>query len=121
MALAVVVNDANQTPDGSLSGATIFTTFDGQSVNDGDVLVKYTFVGDANLDGVVDAADYEQIDNGFNSQGTATALSGWFNGDFNYDGVINGDDYTLIDNAFNSQGSVSFANDSADRDNRIGR
>jgi hypothetical protein len=112
-ALAVVVNDTNQTPDGSLSGATIFTTFDGQSVNDGDVLVKYTFVGDANLDGVVNAADYEQIDNGFNSQGTANPLTGWYNGDFNYDGVINGDDYTLIDNAFNSQGSVSFASDSA--------
>jgi hypothetical protein len=112
-ALAVVMNDANQTPDGSLSGTAIFTTFDGQSVSDGDVLVKYTFAGDANLDGVVDAADYEQIDNGFNSQGTATVLSGWFNGDFNYDGVINGDDYTLIDNAYNSQGSVSYASDSA--------
>ena len=49
------------------------------------------------------AADYVQIDNGFNTP----AMTGWYNGDFNYDGVINGDDYALIDNAFNTQGSVS--------------
>jgi hypothetical protein len=109
-ALAVVVNDTNQIPDGSLSGAAIFTTFDSLSVNDGDVLVKYTFVGDANLDGVIDANDYLLLDDNFNAGG---ALTGWYNGDFNYDGVINGDDYTLIDNAFNTQGSVSFASGSA--------
>jgi len=109
MALAVVLNDTNQT--GSLSGTPLvgtlpfnngLATFDGQSVADGDVLVKYTYYGDALLSGNVIAADYIQIDDGFESH-----LTGWYNGDFNYDGVINGDDYTLIDNAFNSQGSVS--------------
>ena len=73
--------------------------FDGQSPSATDVLVKYTYYGDANLDGKVDATDYAQIDNGFLNH-----LTGWFNGDFNYDGVINGSDYTLIDNAFNTQG-----------------
>jgi hypothetical protein len=65
-----------------------------------DVLVKYTYFGDANLDGMVNGSDYTLIDNGYNS-----GLSGWRNGDFNYDGVIDGDDYMLIDNAFNTQGS----------------
>jgi MYXO-CTERM domain-containing protein len=65
-----------------------------------DVLVKYTYYGDANLDGVVDGSDYTLIDNGF-----ANHLTGWYNGDFNYDGVVDGSDYTLIDNAFNTQGS----------------
>jgi hypothetical protein len=69
-----------------------------------DLLIKYTYFGDADLSGTVTAADYLLIDNGFNNGGV-----GWHNGDFNYDGVINGDDYTLIDNAYNSQGSVSFA------------
>jgi PEP-CTERM motif len=64
------------------------------------VLVKYTYYGDANLDGVVDGSDYSRIDNGYLNQ-----LTGWSNGDFNYDGVIDGSDYTLIDNAFNSQGA----------------
>ncbi len=115
MALAVVLNDTNQS--GTLSGTPLIgasspfnnglTTFDGQSnVADGDVLVKYTYYGDALLTGSVIAGDYTQIDNGFASAG---ALTGWFNGDFNYDGKIDGDDYTLIDNAFNTQGSVSFA------------
>ncbi len=81
------------------SGAALTSTFEGQSTADGDVLVKYTYFGDANLDGVVNGSDYTLIDNGFNNN-----LTGWRNGDFNYDGVVNGDDYTLIDNAFNTQG-----------------
>jgi hypothetical protein len=64
-------------------------------------------VGDANMDGVINAEDYTAIDNGFNMH-----LTGWSNGDFNGDGVINGDDYTLIDNAYNAQDSESFAGDS---------
>ena len=114
-ALAVVVNDTNQTPSGSLSGTPLFSTFDNKSVSDGDVLEKYTYYGDATLSGSVTSADYLQIDNAynFNQAHPSTPLTGWYNGDFNYDGVINGDDYTLIDNAYNSQGSVSFAGVSA--------
>jgi hypothetical protein len=65
-----------------------------------DVLVKYTYYGDANLSGNVDGSDYSLIDNGYLKN-----LTGWYNGDFNYDNVVNGSDYTLIDNAFNSQGT----------------
>jgi Dockerin type I domain len=103
-ALGVIINDTNQTPTAALSGTPLYSTFDNQSVSDGDVLIKYTYAGDANLDGTVNASDYLQIDNNVNLR--ASALTGWFNGDFNYDGLINGDDYTLIDNAFNTQGSV---------------
>jgi fibronectin-binding autotransporter adhesin len=106
--LGVEVND-----DGTGSGTPLTTAFDGQPVSDGDILVKYTYYGDANLDGVVDASDYILIDTGFSSQTTASPLSGWQHGDFNYDGSINGDDYTLIDNAFNTQGGVSLAATSA--------
>ncbi len=89
-----------------LAGATTpaTTSFDNEPVGSNDVLVKYTFFGDADLSGTVNATDYLAIDNGFNSH-----LTGWQNGDFNYDGTINGDDYTLIDNAFNTQGSVNFS------------
>jgi hypothetical protein len=75
-------------------------TYDGETVGTNDVLVKYTYYGDANLDGTVDGLDYSRIDNGYLNH-----LTGWFNGDFNYDGVINGSDYTLLDNAFNTQGA----------------
>jgi autotransporter-associated beta strand protein len=94
--LAVVQNSM----DGTTTGNPIFTTFDGQTVTDSDVLVKYTYYGDANLDGTVDGTDYSRIDNGY-----LMGLTGWYNGDFNYDGVIDGSDYTLIDNAYNQQGA----------------
>jgi hypothetical protein len=85
------------------SGNALFTsnnTFDGSVPGAGDILVKYTYYGDANLDGKVDGSDYSLIDAGYGSDGL---LTGWYNGDFNYDGVVDGTDYTLIDNAYNNQ------------------
>jgi hypothetical protein len=82
-----------------LDSSTGLSTFDGLTVTGTDVLMKFTYYGDANLDGKVDGSDYSKIDNGYLTHGT-----GWSNGDFNYDGVVNGSDYTLIDNAFNTQG-----------------
>lgn len=72
--------------------------FDGFDVATSDVLVKYTYYGDANADGRVNFDDYAKIDSGFNSSG-----ADWFNGDFNLDGRVNFDDYALIDAAYNSQ------------------
>jgi hypothetical protein len=83
------------------SGGPIYSTFDGEPVSATDVLVAYTYYGDADLSGVVDGSDYSRIDNGY-----LRNLTGWQNGDFNYDGVVNGSDYTLIDNAFNTQGAA---------------
>ena len=87
----------------STGSGTLYSAFDGATytASTNDVLIKYTYYGDANLDGKVDASDYSLIDSGYLTQAT-----GWYNGDFNYDGVINGSDYTLIDNAFNTQGAV---------------
>jgi hypothetical protein len=86
------------------SGKAICDTFAGVPVNANSVLLKYTWDGDANIDGVVNADDYFRIDSGYISQ-----ESGWYNGDFNYDGVINADDYFLIDSAYIGQsGPLSF-------------
>jgi autotransporter-associated beta strand protein len=91
--------------------ATGLTSFEGLTVASTDVLVKYTYYGDANLSGTVDGSDYSLIDNAYEMEGwvngveTNAPISGWYNGDFNYDGVVDGSDYTLIDNAFNSQGA----------------
>jgi hypothetical protein len=76
--------------------------FQGDDPQLNDVLVAYTYYGDADLDGTVDGSDYTLIDNGYASHG---AMTGWYNGDFNYDGVIDGSDFTLMDNAFNNQGT----------------
>jgi fibronectin-binding autotransporter adhesin len=80
------------------AGSSLYTL--GEVESGTDVLVRYAYYGDANLDGTVDGTDYSLIDTGF---GSAGALTGWQNGDFNYDGHIDGSDYSLIDNAFNTQ------------------
>jgi hypothetical protein len=104
--LGVIQNSAAGTQ--MYGSGTTLGSFDGANPASTDVLVKYTYYGDANLDGTVDGSDYTLIDAGFNSQKTANPLTGWYNGDFNYDGQIDGSDYTLDDNAFNTQG-VSLA------------
>jgi len=79
------------------------TSFNGLPLANTDIIVKYTYNGDANLDGRVTANDYAKIDTTFNNEHTAGNIGGWFNGDFNYDGKADGNDYALIDAAFNSQ------------------
>ena len=66
----------------------------------GDVIVKFTYAGDANLDGKINIDDYGLIDTS-----VGLGLTGWFNGDFNYDGKINIDDYGIIDVNVGVQGS----------------
>ena len=78
-------------------------TFGGQTVATGDVLVMYTYAGDANLSGRINADDYFQIDSSMNKP---SSLVSYFHGDFNYDGKINGDDYFLIDSNFSRQGAA---------------
>ena len=80
------------------TAAALYSTFDGQSASASDVLVKYTYYGDANLDGAVNAADFSLLD-----AGSVLGRTGWLNGDLNYDGVIDGADYALADNGFNFQ------------------
>jgi len=89
--LAVLNNDDGQ-------GKALLHSFGGTVVGANSVLVKYTWNGDANLDGVINADDYFLIDSGY-----ITQEGGWYNGDFNYDGVVNADDYFLIDSAFIGQ------------------
>jgi hypothetical protein len=88
---------------GVLSGAEYSSvggagTFAGRSYADSDTLVKYTWNGDTDFNGVVNFDDYVRTDNGFNNHKT-----GWINGDFDGNGQVNFDDYVLIDLAFNTQ------------------
>jgi hypothetical protein len=92
----------------NLAGKAIYTTFDTVPVDKDAVLVKYTYYGDANLDGTVDGSDYSLVDYAYtyNKTHPDDPLTGWYNGDFNYDGVTDGSDYTLMDNDFNRQGAA---------------
>ena len=89
--------------------------FGGQSVGGENVLVMYTYVGDLNLDGMIDGADYGVIDNYVQFPGT----DGYQNGDFNYDGIIDGADYwadrqcDLVPGRPALEGVVNFLDDPA--------
>lgn len=90
--LGVMLNDRG-------GGTPIHDTWGGESVLPTDVLVRFTWKGDANLDGRVAIGDYLAIDRGF-----ARELTGWQDGDFNGDGTINALDFFDIDQPFVGQG-----------------
>jgi len=73
------------------------------AVDETSVLVRYTYTGDANLDGTVDADDYSYWLVGF------LTLHGqsdkWLWGDFDYNGRVDADDYTQWLNAFLQHGA----------------
>jgi hypothetical protein len=97
-AIGELLNDDGSNPGGV--GNPLIASFDNQTAVATDILLKYTFYGDASFDGHVDGTDYTQIDTGYGSHGTMT---GWRYGDFDYSGTVDGSDYSLIDNAFNTQ------------------
>ena len=68
------------------------------------VRVRFSWNGDANLDGRINADDYFRIDRGFLSQPPNPTYD---QGDFNYDNLVNADDYFLIDQAFLGQSGVA--------------
>ncbi|MGC4007482.1 MAG: PEP-CTERM sorting domain-containing protein [Pirellulales bacterium] len=75
--------------------------FGGQIVDANAVLIKYTYLGDANLDGIVDTVDFNLMKAGI--LGTAPYTS-WAFGDFDYNGLIDTVDFNLFKAGFLGQG-----------------
>src|SRR4051794_31461737 len=67
-------------------------------------LIKYTFAGDASLDGKVDLTDFTVLAANFNA---TTKL--WYQGDFNYDQKVDLTDFTLLASNFNQTMSATTA------------
>ena len=72
----------------------------------GQIEIKYTLLGDANLDGAVNGADFAIMATNFN-KAVLAGHSGWDEGDFNYDGSINGSDFAALAANFNKGASQS--------------
>jgi hypothetical protein len=75
--------------------------FYGAPITSTDALIKYTYYGDLDFNGIVDGTDYGFIDYAYGSGG----FSGWNWGDFDYNGVIDGTDYGFIDYVYGSGGA----------------
>jgi hypothetical protein len=101
----VTTSNANSTPLTAIGYAldsrfTGLTTFKGVDVVGTDMLVKYTYYGDADLSGHTDLDDFNLFIAGFQS-----GASTWFDGDFDYSGQVNLDDFSLFLAGYNGQGA----------------
>jgi fibronectin type 3 domain-containing protein len=68
------------------------TNWGGEALSDfNQIIVKYTYLGDANGDGKVDPTDYAIVDG---QQGKGHS---WITGDLNFDGKVDPTDYAQID------------------------
>ena len=76
-------------------------TFGGQSIDNTATLIRYTYVGDANLDLRVNALDFNALAINFGTGGGGAANRLWFQGDFNYDGKVNTLDFTALASNYN--------------------
>lgn len=72
------------------------TSFDGLTLGGDAVLVKYTLIGDANLDGTVNVADYNEVVSNFNATGDS-----WTSGSFDYSGNVSLGDLNDVIKNFN--------------------
>jgi hypothetical protein len=70
------------------------------------VLVKYTYIGDVDLNGVVNAADFAQLKNGSLNQAfiLGSRPLAYGDGDIDYNNVINAADFALAKSASLNQG-----------------
>jgi hypothetical protein len=66
------------------------TSFSGQTVDPTSVLVKFTYLGDSDLNGQVDVNDLGSLASSWQSAG------GWVNGDFDYSGSVDVGDLGLL-------------------------
>jgi len=74
--------------DGAVGGISGITS--------GQLEIKYTLLGDANLDGAVNGADFNILAANFNQ-----SITGWDQGAFNYDGLVNATDFLELAANFN--------------------
>ncbi|MGD0769064.1 MAG: autotransporter-associated beta strand repeat-containing protein [Tepidisphaeraceae bacterium] len=70
------------------------------NLTSGQIEVAYTLLGDANLDGLVNAADFTILAANFNQP-----VTGWDQGNFNYDGMVNAADFGDLAANFNQASS----------------
>jgi hypothetical protein len=77
-------------------------TFAGQGVDGSAALVRYTLLGDANLDGKVDFADLVALAQNYNAIVSSTTDSWWSHGDFNYDGTVGFPDLVKLAQNYNT-------------------
>jgi len=94
-----IISTAAQTPtNGLLYGVGYADGADNvvAGLSSGQIEIKYTLLGDANLDSLVNGSDFNILAANFNQ-----SITGWDQGDFNYDGLVNAADFNALAANFN--------------------
>jgi autotransporter-associated beta strand protein len=94
----IISSEALTNPSSLLYGVGYADGKDGvvAGLTSGQIEVMYTLLGDANLDGLVNSADFNILAANFNQ-----SITGWDQGDFNYDGLVNSADFNALAANFN--------------------
>jgi hypothetical protein len=79
------------------------TSFGGVSVDTSSILIKYTYAGDADLDGDADGVDIGTWATNFTGELGGTGSMVWTQGDWDYDGDVDGVDAGLWAQAFTGE------------------
>jgi hypothetical protein len=66
--------------------------FAGETVDTSTILLRYTYCGDADLNGTVNSVDFNRLMQGY---GRTTGIE-WIKGDFNFDGKVNTLDFNAL-------------------------
>jgi autotransporter-associated beta strand protein len=82
----------------ALFGVPDYPFGSGQTIGANAIVGKYTYIGDTDWNGEVNAQDYTAVDANLGTTGLDLGAA-WFSGDTNFDGNIDPNDYTGIDAA----------------------
>jgi len=95
-ALGTIRNVLDPTAAFGGGNTALYPTFDGYTLPGNETLVKYTWYGDADLDGKLTSFDFALLDAGFAGTKQLDNSSGWFFGDFDYNGLVDANDYASM-------------------------
>lgn len=88
------------------SGDELFhTAFMGQSVDATSILLTYTYMGDADLDGEVGTVDYSLFQAGY---GNSVPYNSWSFGDFDFDEDVDSQDFSYFQSGYLFDGDDLF-------------
>lgn len=88
------------------TGPDTLAFFNGLPVSTSDILIKYTYLGDTDLSGIVDEKDLNTLITSLRLNLTSSgSRSGWKYGDTNYDGVIDSNDLAILLTTMRLQGA----------------
>jgi hypothetical protein len=82
------------------AGFTSYSNFSGQLVGTYDILLKFTWRGDLNLNGLVNDADVTTLGVNYGQTGRH-----WWHGDTDYDGDVDDNDVTYLGANYNPNGT----------------